>query len=143
MCANNTANGEYCVTDLCGEYRCNWSGGQYIDHNGNKEEANIEFSGGVLICLIFIIFAFICIVIGIIYVQPYRIQRRICIVVHFARLWFILAFLLLFISIIAFVAGDTECYANSDSDVDYTLGTSIILDIIGMILIFFAMFIAM
>ena len=87
------------------------------------------------------ILSFILILYGIAYTQPFRILERKCLVPYYPRIVFIISFVCLLISIIAFAAGDSVCYCNSDLKdayipaLSFSLGGSIILDIIALILI--------
>eukprot|EP01083_Nonionella_stella_P232115 819154_1 len=78
---DNTANGEYCIEGNCGTYECNWTGMLFNDGN-NSSKYKTQY-GGALICLCCICFAILFIIIGVIYVQPYKIQKRVCVPIQF------------------------------------------------------------
>lgn len=87
------------------------------------------------------ILSFILIIYGILYTQPFRILERKCLAPYYPRIVFVVSFICILISIIAFTAGDSVCFGNDEfknaytPTLEFSLGPSIILDILALILI--------
>eukprot|EP01083_Nonionella_stella_P151222 482910_1 len=139
MCANATAYGEWSSGTgseaIVVELKCNWT---HLRSNDNISDPSF---GGAFTCLIFMVFAFIFIIIGILYAQPFKIMHRKCAVTYLPRILFIVASIFILISIIAFFTGDSVCLTNDtlinsyNPPIEFKLGASIICDIIALVAI--------
>eukprot|EP01084_Bolivina_argentea_P192537 330505_1 len=143
MCTNDTANSNWNDENISLEIKCGFT---HLWINDNKSEP--EF-GGAFVCLLFMIISFILCIVGIVYVEPCKIMTRNCLPRHLARFWFIMAFVFVLTSIISVMSGDALCLGNDDftnqydPPIKFSLGSSIICDIIALVLLFVNCLIAM